>query len=506
MSVRAWAIAVTAVVGLTASVVAVTVAAGTPGCDDAAPADAAALLECVTVDGVRAHQQAFQAIADANGGNRGASSPGYDASAAYVVEQLEAAGLAATTQEFEFPFFQVERESLASEGTEFVAGTDFATMTFSGSGDVTGTAVPVDLQLPPVGTSTSGCEAEDFADFPAGQIALLQRGTCPFGVKAANALAAGATAAIVVNSGDTPENSGLLQGTLGEPVTLPVVGASFAVGEALQDETVALATATVSETRRTTNVLAEKPGSGDGVLMVGAHLDSVPEGPGINDNGSGSAAILEVAQLIAKVESEQTIRFAWWGAEELGLLGAEHYVTTLPAPELARIGSYLNFDMVGSPNFVRFVYDGDDSDVTGAPAGPPGSDAIEDVFEKFYAGRGLAYEGTDFDGRSDYGPFIAAGVPAGGLFTGAEGVKTEEQAATYGGAAGAAFDPCYHAGCDTYDNVDTTVLDENADAIAYATFTLATEPLAATGAPAGPAGDGGGGGLAPGHDHGGVSR
>jgi Zn-dependent M28 family amino/carboxypeptidase len=499
---RSRVVAVAGLLALAATLLAaVPAGATTAQCD---PSTREGLLECVTVDGVRRHQQALQDIADANGGNRASGSPGYDASAEYVANAARDAGLTVTTQAFEFPFFQVESEALASGGTEYVAGTDFATMTFSGSGDVTATAVPVDLQLPPAGTSTSGCEAADFAGFPAGGIALLQRGTCPFGVKAANALAAGAAGAIIFNSGDTPVNAELLQGTLGEPLALPVVGTTFAVGEALQNAEVTLSTVTVSETRSTTNVLAEKPGAGDGVLMVGAHLDSVPEGPGINDNGSGSAAILTVAELLAGVESQQTVRFAWWGAEELGLLGAEYYVANLPAPELARIGSYLNFDMVGSPNFVRFVYDGDDSDVAGAPAGPPGSDAIEDVFETFYADRGLAYQGTDFDGRSDYGPFIAAGVPAGGLFTGAEGVKSEEQAATYGGEAGAPFDPCYHAECDTYDNVDTAVLDENADAIAYATFTLATEPLVATGAPAGPAG-GGGGGLSPGHDHGGVS-
>jgi Zn-dependent M28 family amino/carboxypeptidase len=201
------------------------------------------------------------------------------------------------------------------------------------------------------------------------------------------------------------------------------------------------------------------------------------------------------------------VRFAWWGAEELGLLGSTNYVATLPQDERARIAGYLNFDMVASPNFVRFVYDGDNSDAVGAGPGPAGSAAIEDVFEKFYADRGLAYQGTDFDGRSDYGPFIAAGIPGGGLFTGAEGVKTQEQAAVYGGTAGAPFDPCYHQACDTVANVNDTALGENADAIAFATFTLASDPALITGpAPAAPAAPpappAGGGGLA--HDHEGL--
>ncbi len=242
--------------------------------------------------------------------------------------------------------------------------------------------------------------------------------------------------------------------------------------------------------------------------MVGAHLDSVTAGPGINDNGSGSAAILEVARMMGKTPTEQTVRFAWWGAEELGLLGSEFYVSDLQAnqpAELDRISAYLNFDMVGSPNFARFIYDGDDSDGEGEGPGPEGSAALEDVFQTFYTERGLAYEGTDFSGRSDYGPFIADGVdiPSGGLFTGAEGVKTAEQQARYGGTAGVAFDPCYHQACDTYANNSNEVLEQNADAIAYSTYTVAsTLALAANPALADTPGDvGGGGGLHEDHGH-----
>jgi Zn-dependent M28 family amino/carboxypeptidase len=481
--------------------------AASPTCEEHAGSTIDDLLECVTVEGVRAHLDALQAIADANEGMRASGSPGYDASAEYVAGEARRAGLSVTTQDFEFSFFQLNSQALARTAptpATYTAGTDFAAMTFSGSGDVSGTAVPVDLRLPSTGGSTSGCEAADFAGFPAGGIALLQRGTCDFGMKARNAEAAGAAGAVIFNEGDAPDRTELLQGTLGAPIGIPVVGAAFAIGEALQNAGVQLQVDAVSENRTTTNVLAETPHGGDTVLMVGAHLDSVPEGPGINDNGSGSASILEVARLVAGAETDATVRFAWWGAEELGLLGSENYVATLPQPERDRIAGYLNFDMVGSPNFARFVYDGDNSDGVGAGPGPAGSAAIEDVFEKFYADRGLAHEGTDFSGRSDYGPFIAAGIPAGGLFTGAEGLKTPEQAAVYGGTAGAAFDACYHQACDTIANINDTALGENADAIAYATFTLASDPALITGpAPAAPAGPtsaaAGGGGLA--HEH-----
>ena len=162
------------------------------------------------------------------------------------------------------------------------------------------------------------------------------------------------------------------------------------------------------------------------------------------------------------------MRFAWWGAEESTLVGSSRYVTGLTHEERSRIALYLNFDMVGSPNPVFFVYDGDDSDATGAGPGPSGSDRIEKTFEAFYEQRHLPFKGTDFSGRSDYGPFIAAGIPSGGLFTGAEGTKTAEEAAIWGGVAGRPYDSCYHQACDTLSNLDPHALDVNSDAMGFA--------------------------------------
>jgi Zn-dependent M28 family amino/carboxypeptidase len=208
--------------------------------------------------------------------------------------------------------------------------------------------------------------------------------------------------------------------------------------------------------------------------MAGAHLDSVQDGPGINDNGSGSAALLETAIQMAKVKPANKVRFAWWGAEESGLLGSEHYVAELSATEADDIALYLNFDMVASPNYMFGIYDGDNSGGT-APAGfiPPGSAEIEDVFESFYAERGEPSQDSEFSGRSDYGAFIAAGIPAGGLFTGAEVPKTAAEAALYGGVAGAAFDGCYHRLCDNLGNVNVHAIDVNSDAIATSVLTFA---------------------------------
>ena len=254
---------------------------------------------------------------------------------------------------------------------------------------------------------------------------------------------------IIFNEGQEGR-TGLPAGTLGEPIDIPVVGMTFADGSALYQQlqggatvTLHITTSTEADLDATTkNLIADtKTGNADETVVVGAHLDSVVEGPGINDNGSGTAAILEIAEGMAeqKVKPRRAVRFAFWGAEESGLLGSEHYVTTLPANELTQIYANLNFDMVGSPNYARFVYDGDGSDTP--DAGPPGSDVIESVFTRYFASQGLASEPTAFDGRSDYGPFIAAGIPAGGLFTGAEGIKTAEQAAKYGGTAGVAVRP-----------------------------------------------------------------
>lgn len=228
----------------------------------------------------------------------------------------------------------------------------------------------------------------------------------------------------------------------------------------------------------TYNLLAETPeGDAGNVIMFGAHLDSVSRGPGINDNGTGSAAILQAALDYAASGATPTnkLRFAFWGAEEQGLVGSTYYVDSLSEEERGQIAAYLNFDMVGSPNAGYFTYDGDDSDGEGEGPGPEGSAQIEQLLNDALAQAGVETEGTDFDGRSDYGPFIEVGIPAGGTFTGAEGTKTEEQAQKWGGQAGEAFDPCYHQSCDTLDNVDTEALDRNLQAISTAVTTYAEQ-------------------------------
>ena len=270
---------------------------------------------------------------------------------------------------------------------------------------------------------------------------------------------------------------------MGNPVDIPVVGVSYADGASLAEDGVTARVTTKTETdlnRQTENVIADLPAKAakhtnqDEVVVVGAHLDSVAVGPGINDNGSGSATILEIAEQMSALKLtkklERPVRFAFWGAEESGLLGSEHYVAELSDTELSKIYANLNFDMLGSPNYVRFVYDGDGS--AGGDAGPAGSDAIESIFTDYFDAHNIASEPTDFDGRSDYGPFIEAGIPAGGLFSGAEGIKTAEEATVYGGTAGEPYDACYHAACDDISNLNATALHELGDAAAHATGVL----------------------------------
>ena len=442
-------------------------AAAPRSCDGRVNSTIEKLLECVDVDGVRAHQAALQQIANDNNGIRTSGTKGYDESAEYVADTMRAAGWKVTTQDFQFQTFISLSDPILEVVSPNPRSVENNIMSYSGSGDVQG-AVST-----PAG-SPLGCNAADWAGFPAGNIALISRGTCTFATKATNADAAGAIAVIIYNN-----IPGELNGTLGNDFTLnlPVTSVTQDVGVELST-TPGLVMRVKTDTFRgiatTSNVLAELPGKNTkNVVMAGAHLDSVNAGPGINDNGSGSAALLELGENLGRVKPQNTVRLAWWGAEESGLVGSTYYVNNLSQAELNKIALYLNFDMIGSPNFVYFIYDGDDSDGVGAGAGPAGSAQIEKTFEAFFNSRGLPFKGTDFSGRSDYGPFIAAGVPSGGLFTGAEGIKTAEEAAIWGGTAGQPYDPCYHQACDTFANNNNTALDNNSDAVAYATLTYA---------------------------------
>lgn len=438
------------------------------------------LPRCMQARNVFARLQALEDIASLNEGNRAAGRPGYQASIDYVKRTLEKAGYKVTVQPFPFTAFYPKGPGTLSAVSptpgNYVWETDFNYLSQTEAGDISAPVVPVDLALGAGNTSSSGCEAEDFANFPSGAIALVQRGTCSFEVKAENAAAAGAAGVIIFNQGNTDDRKGLENVTLGDGYEggVPVMFATYDNGVAWSQTPglqLRMVVDVVREKTQTYNVVAEtRYGNPNNVVMAGAHLDSVFEGPGINDNGSGSAALLEMAVLLRKAYPLNKLRFAWWGAEEAGLVGSTYYVKNLTAEEKKKIKAYLNFDMIGSPNYANQIYDGDGSSF--GLQGPPGSGAIEHLFEAYFKLRNQASEGTEIDFRSDYAQFFEDGIAFGGLFTGAEDIKTPEQAQKYGGAAGKPFDPCYHNACDSTANISLEALELHADAMAFVTSWL----------------------------------
>ncbi|MFJ1868073.1 M28 family metallopeptidase [Streptomyces sp. NPDC088097] len=484
-------------------------ATGSPQ-SDAARGDALAkkLVKEATGKGANNHLKVFQALADYNKGTRVAGSKGHVQSAQYVEAVMKASGYEVTRHEFDFVYVETVSEKLKVNGP---TGRDvpIKLMTYTASGPTGGVTAPVAV-VPVDADGTTGCEPTDFAAGAfTGKIALVKRGGCTFAVKQANAATAGAVGAVIYNN-----TAGDLNGTLGDPEAgkVPTGGVSQEEGEKLAAEaaggpvSLTLDIREFRENRKTFNVVAEtRGGDANNTVFLGAHLDSVAAGPGINDNGSGSAGILQVAQRLASSQTKikNKVRFAWWSAEEFGLLGSEAYVASLTPEQKKQIRLYLNFDMIASPNAAYFVYDGDDSDQVGSGPGPEGSAQLERQITDFLDGQKIPHEGSDFTGRSDYGPFIEAGIPSGGTDTGAEGIKTAEQAAKFGGQAGVAYDVNYHGKGDDIGNIDQKALDINVDVIANAVGHYAYDlaPLSRPVASQPSTGSGNGGGLRPGHDH-----
>jgi Zn-dependent M28 family amino/carboxypeptidase len=478
------------------TVVAVTVALGgcgrepeqwapppTPDATPAATDFASMLRQRVTVDAMMAHLTRLQEIADTHGGNRALGTPGYDASVDYVVNALRDKGFDVQTPDFDVripfadePAVTVSGASIPAKPLEFTIGTP--------PEGVSGPLVPARVEDSP------GCTASDYDGLPvAGAVVLVDRGHCPFGAKQALAAQRGAVALIVANNVDGDE----MGGTLGETtdVKIPVVSVTKAEGERLRAEpgTTTITLNAGVRTEQTRNVIAQtKTGSGTDVVMVGAHLDSVPEGPGINDNGSGVAAVLETAlQLGSSPDVRNAVRFGFWGAEEFGLVGSNKYVQSLDVDALKDIALYLNFDMIGSPNPGYFTYDGDQSAPpdprNGVPRVPEGAAGIERTLVGYLEGAGKPPEDINFDGRSDYDGFTQAGIPAGGIFSGAESKMSTEQAERWGGEAGQPFDPNYHKKTDTLDHVDRTAMEINGRGVPYAVGLYAQDQRGRNGVP-----------------------
>lgn len=442
---------------------------------------AAALARRVNGDAMWAHLEKLQAIADAHGGNRALGTTGYDASVEYVADALRDKGFDVDVPEFEVRIPFAESLELTVGG----AHVDAKPLEFTiGTPGVSGPLVPAKVE------DTPGCTASDYDGLPTdGAVVLVDRGHCPFAAKQAIAAERGAVAMIVANNVDEER----MGGTLGEKtdVKIPVVSVTKAEGKRLRENpaNTSLKLDAGVRTEHTRNVIAQtKTGSTQDVVMVGAHLDSVPEGPGLNDNGSGVAAVLETAlQLGSSPNVNNAVRFGFWGAEELGLLGSNKYVQSLDVEALKDIALYLNFDMLGSPNPGYFTYDGDQSAPRnangGVPRVPEGSPGIERTLVRYLEAAGKPPEDINFDGRSDYDGFTQAGIPAGGIFSGAESEMTEEQAKRWGGKAGQPFDPNYHKDTDTLDHVNRTALEINGAGVAYAVGLYAQDQRGRNGIP-----------------------
>ncbi|KAI1429062.1 hypothetical protein F5Y12DRAFT_590139 [Xylaria sp. FL1777] len=371
-------------------------------------------------------------------------------------------------------YYKIELQEYSTEVTlasarEFSAdGIDYATDSFQFGNNGTWTDVPL------VNVANLGCNPEDVPDSVAGNVALIARGDCTFVQKITNADTKGAVAAMIYNNAE----AGVASGTLGGVNDLiPLGGLTRADGLALAARIEAGETVTSSGNfwayvtlAPSHNVIAtSKYGDPNNVLFLGAHSDSVDKGPGINDNGSGSCGILTIAKALSKWQTNSQVKFAWWTAEEEGLLGSEHFVNTSTPEDLAKIRLYLNFDMIASPNYYLGIYDGDGSRFN--LSGPPGSDVAEHLFEDWFTSKNLTTLGAEFNGRSDYGPFLDVGIPCSGLDTGADGIKTEQERAIYGGITGEQYDQNYHSAADNVTNLAEFPFEVNAKAIAHVVAT-----------------------------------
>jgi Zn-dependent M28 family amino/carboxypeptidase len=436
----------------------------------------------VTTDAMMTHLSKLQDIADANNGTRAVGTPGYQASVDYVVNTLRNSGFDVQMPEFSARVSHADEPAVTVGGRTVEAGA----MDFTIGTPPDGVSGP--LVAAPIGDSP-GCKASDFDGLPVhGAVVLVDRGTCPFAQKEDAAAQRGAVAMIVADNVDEQQ----MGGTLGPntDVKIPVVSVTKSIGLRLRGQpgpTTIKLDASV-QSFKAHNVIAQtKTGSTTDVVMAGAHLDSVPEGPGINDNGSGVAAVLETAiQLGNSPPVHNAVRFGFWGAEELGLIGSRNYVESLDLDGLKDIALYVNFDMLASPNPGYFTYDGDQSlpmDVRGQPVVPEGSAGIERTLVAYLKSAGKTAQDTSFDGRSDYDGFTLAGIPAGGLFSGAEVKKSAEQAKLWGGTADEPFDPNYHKKTDTLDHIDRTSLGINGGGVAYAVALYAQDTGGRNGVP-----------------------
>lgn len=469
------------------------------------------LQTTVRLEKVMANLQTLQHIALATGGNRDIAGPGFNASRDFIVNSLQPYNGTYDVQVQEFPF--VKSGTVGTPVLEQLSTTGVSAQSWSYSDDFremsngafTGSSNGTLQLIPGQGCNMSRGDVAGGQQLQKGGIALIERGGCSFYTKCLLAQEAGAVGCLIFNCesgvGVCPSYDSsrpVVYGTLGPQgleLGIPCFGISRELGLTLAAARgVQIHMAEHSRVQRVgvANICASsRQGEANNTVLIGSHLDSVAAGPGINDNGSGASANLEIAislaQLLARgdVALRNRLRFCWWGAEEEGLVGSRWYVSHLSEAEVSTIALNLNFDMIASPNYVIGVYNGSSLLPGGSAtslrvdgergrAQAHGSAALQRMFESKLEALGSAHVPVAFNGRSDYGPFLERGIPAGGLETGAEKLKTEAERSLFGGMPHVAYDPCYHQHCDTIENISPAALAINVPAMAWAAQYLGT--------------------------------
>lgn len=422
------------------------------------PVESQALQDLITTENLISNLQTLNDIAYAHGGNRAFGYPGYAASVDFIFEEVsKLKGFTAWKQDFPALF----TNTTAADVTVGEEKLRTVALTYTPSTEEGG--VTAEFVLAPEGAD--GCDAANYED-ATGKVVLVERGLCPdqttFAGKVRAGAAAGAVAVVLYNSDSSQLTAGSL--SMPSPDYVPAalidqepglaIKARIEAGETVETHTTIIQ---LIEEHITQNVFVEtNGGDAENLVMLGAHLDSVVAGPGINDDGSGTSLILELAKGLQHFKTNLKVRFGWWGAEENGLWGSKFFVNNMTTPEVNDLLLYLNFDMV-SRGFWG-VFDGDASDT--GPGGPPGSDTIESLFVDHLTAQDLEVEPVGLTGGTDYVPFLdIIAKPVGGLFTG----------------SAPAQDDCYHQACDSIDNADPEIITTNAKAAAHVLSILAQE-------------------------------
>eukprot|EP01080_Neovahlkampfia_damariscottae_P005703 gene5703-9523_t len=418
----------------------------------------------IETENILKHLQQFQNIALNNNNSR---SPqfGYNETGKYIMNELSKYSdkLNIEIQPFQIEEYLIKEKPKfsTSNQVEYKLDIDFNQLSYSGSGNIS------NLYLKRI--QNKGCKENDYINMineTKNYLFLIQRGECTFLEKVNLAIKYGAKSVLIQN-----QETELVQGTLGKYVPIPTFSISSTFKFPINNETLFnLYSNNEVLIQNTFNIITEtKKGNPNEIIIIGSHLDSVSKGPGLNDNGSGSTSMLEILINLLQYhenEIENKIRFCFWGAEEIGLVGSTFYVNSLNNIQLKQISLNLNFDMIASPNYIRGVYDGKKKDKK--------CHQIQKIFEEFYIKQGLQFDLSEFDGRSDYGPFLEKGIPAGGLDSGAEKLKTDDQVLKTGGISGVPYDICYHLSCDTIWNVNLMALKEASQNAANAIYYFST--------------------------------